>query len=438
MASANIRKLIPGFVAISVFMTGDGFELTFLSKYMVSLGFSASQASLLFTVYGFVAALSGWACGVLAEMFGAKRIMLIGAATWICLHLVFLFVAIPSGIYPLILAVYALRGVGYPLFIYAFVVLITQTVDTSKLAFAMGWFWTSYSVGTGVLGAYLPSIFVPAIGEYHALWISLITTSVGMLLCMAFVPRSAPTDKAHGNVRSKLRELSRGVTILRENRQIALAAVERVICNLTLYGFPAIMPLYLTSSTEGGNWFTMSEWMQIWTTVFLVATVGNVVWGRIGDKYGWMRQMRWYGSWLCAVGTLAFCYIPVLMGANKPLMFLAGVLLGLGFSAFSPMGAVFTALSPDHRGAAVSAHNLASGLATCFGPLIPTVLLPFIGVTGVCWTYAALYLTGSVITVFIRPPQPGFDAKGHKLSVSKVLNESLETGTAAKRGLASE
>ena len=74
------RTLLAGLIAIAVFMTGDGFELTFLSKYIVDQGFSSSQSSLMFTMYGLMAALAGWASGVLAEMFGAKRIMLIAQA----------------------------------------------------------------------------------------------------------------------------------------------------------------------------------------------------------------------------------------------------------------------------------------------------------------------------------------------------------------------
>ena len=66
------RTLLAGLVAIAVFMTGDGFELTFLTKYIVDQGFSSSQSSLMFTMYGLMAALAGWASGVLAEMFGAK------------------------------------------------------------------------------------------------------------------------------------------------------------------------------------------------------------------------------------------------------------------------------------------------------------------------------------------------------------------------------
>lgn len=179
-------KLLPGFLAIAVFMTGDGFELTFLSKYVVDQGFSSSQASLLFTMYGLVAALAGWSSGVLAELFGAKRIMLIGAGSWIVLHLVFIGVALPSHSYPLMLASYMLRGMGYPLFIYSFVVLLAQTVDPGKLASAMGWFWTSYSFGIGVFGAYLPAFITPVIGEYYSLWVSLPFSIVGMIICLCF------------------------------------------------------------------------------------------------------------------------------------------------------------------------------------------------------------------------------------------------------------
>ena len=39
------RFLVAGLMAIAVLMTGDGFELTFLSTYLVSLGLAATQAS---------------------------------------------------------------------------------------------------------------------------------------------------------------------------------------------------------------------------------------------------------------------------------------------------------------------------------------------------------------------------------------------------------
>ena len=153
------RTLMLGFLAVAIFMTGDGFELTFLSKFMVDQGFTSSQASLLVTVYGLFAAFGGWSAGVLAEMFGARKVMMFGACWWIGVHLLFLGVAIPSHIYPLILGLYAIRGIGYPLFIYSFVVLMAQYISPSRLASATGFFWTCFSLGIGVFAVIV--IFQP-------------------------------------------------------------------------------------------------------------------------------------------------------------------------------------------------------------------------------------------------------------------------------------
>lgn len=410
------RVLMLGFLAVAIFMTGDGFELTFLSKFMVDQGFTSSQASLLVTVYGLFAAAGGWSAGMLAEMFGARRVMMFGACWWIGIHLLFLGVAIPSRIYPLILGLYALRGIGYPLFIYSFVVLMAQHISPSRLASATGFFWTCFSLGIGVFGAYLPSFTIGWVGEYGSLWLSLPFAVAGLLICLALVP-STRNEKTEGmSAKEKFHELSRGATILVENRQIALAAVVRVICNLTLYGFPVIMPLYLATHTNGGGaWFEVSQWSQIWGFQFVVTVFGNVFWGRMGDRYGWMRQMRWFGCWGCVLGTLGMYYIPRFFGGNMALMCADAIVLGLGISAFVPMGAIFPALAPEHKGAAISAHNLASGLTTFFGPLIATVLISTVGYSGVCWAYAGLYAVGSLITVFIRPKQPGFDERGRRL-----------------------
>lgn len=48
-------NLLWGYIAIAVFMTGDGFELAFLSHYIKALGFSPAEASFAFTLYGLAA-----------------------------------------------------------------------------------------------------------------------------------------------------------------------------------------------------------------------------------------------------------------------------------------------------------------------------------------------------------------------------------------------
>ncbi|WJZ66670.1 MFS transporter [Kocuria rosea] len=410
------RRLLFGYLALAIFMTGDGFELTFLSRFLVENGFTPTQAGLVFTVYGLVVAISAWTTGVLAEVVGAKRLMVLGGVLWMVLHVLFLTVGLESVLGTIL--IYALRGVAYPLFMYSFVVLIAQSVHPSRLASAMGWFWASFSLGIGVMGAYVPSLLVPVIGEYATLWMSLPFVAAGTLMCAFLVPGAPPetdlSQKLHGAERT--RELLRGVTILVENRQIALSVVIRVLCNLTLYAFPMMMPLYLTTGEIGGqSWFTLPEWMMLWAIMNTITIGANIVWGRLGDRYGWMRQMRWFGFGGMALAVLAFAYVPVWFGPSFPAMVGAAVLFALSVTAFVPMGAIFPALAPEHRGAAISAHNLASGLTTFLGPGIATLLLPVLGPIGVCWVFAALMLLGTLTTFFIHPPQPGITTEDGRM-----------------------
>ena len=60
-----------------------------------------------------------------------------------------------------------------------------------------------------------------------------------------------------------------------------------------------------------------------------VGILGARTWGRLGDRYGWMRQMRWFGFGGMAIATLAFAYVPVWFGASFPLMVVAAVLFAL-------------------------------------------------------------------------------------------------------------
>ena len=191
----------------------------------------------------------------------------------------------------------------------------------------------------------------------------------------------------------------------------------RVICNLTLYGFPVIMPLYLaTTNNGGGAWFKVSQWSQIWGFQFMVTIFGNVFWGRMGDSHGWMRQMRWFGCWFCVIGTLGMYYIPQFSGRIWYLCVLMRLFLDWEF----PLSFLWEPCFPRWRWnikvAAISAHNFASGLATFFGPLIATVLVSTIGFGGVCWTYAICYAIGSVGHVRHSSSSTRIDDRGHRIA----------------------
>ncbi len=64
------RPIAWGFVALTIFMIGDGIEACFLSPYLDERGFDGSQIALLWSVYGIVVAVAAWLSGALAEAWG--------------------------------------------------------------------------------------------------------------------------------------------------------------------------------------------------------------------------------------------------------------------------------------------------------------------------------------------------------------------------------
>ncbi|EBX5888661.1 cytochrome C biogenesis protein CcdA [Salmonella enterica subsp. enterica] len=392
-----------GYIAIAIFMTGDGIELAFLSKYMVVSGFTPDQAAIVFTVYGLTAAISSWFSGVLAELYGAKKLMIIGTVWWLVFQSLFLSLGLGHHNYNLMLLFYGLRGFAYPLFFYAFFFLVIQETPTHRLASAVGWIWSMFTIGYGIIASFLPSYTIPRIGFIATLWLSMIFVATGGGIAIfrlrtknyktaVFVPSSG-----------KIREISKGLTLIFTNKDIFLALIIRIICNLSFFGLPVVMPLYFTSDKIG---FTTSEWLSIWGICFMVQPVSNVLWGNIGDKIGWMRQMRWAGFIGCGTATLLFYYLPLFY----PHSFLIGTLVAIFFAltvtSFVPMGAIFPIIAPDHQGAAISVQNFGGGLSNFMGPALAAVLLSHYGIKGVIITYAGLYFLAAGITYFIKIIQP--------------------------------
>lgn len=397
------KHLFWGFIAIALFMSGDGFEMAFLSKYITDLGFSPAQSATVFTIYGFAAALAAWASGVVAEIITPQRAMLIGFILWIIMHAMFMTLGLDLKNYFFMLLFYGIRGLAYPLFIYSFMLLLVQVLPRPRLAAATGWFWAMYSVGIGVVGSYLPSFSIPVIGEAGTLWFAIAWVCCGGLLAF-FSLRHIPVDRSKANlpVKEKMTELSRAVTILFTNRNIFLACLIRIINTISLFGFAIIMPLLFVNRLD----FTISEWLQIWAVFFFVTIFTNILWGITGEYIGWIRQVRWFGCIGMAVSSLMFYYLPVYFGHNFLVALIPAVCLGIFVAAFVPMTAVFPALEPHHQGAAVSIYNLSAGLSNFVAPAIASLVLPFWGIEGVVWAYTGLYIFAFVLTFIIKVPQP--------------------------------
>src|SRR5690625_730875 len=173
------KHLTWGYLGVLLFMMSDGIEQGWLSPYLVDQGMSVEQSATLFTIYGITIAISAWFSGVLVEGFGAKKTMAAGLLVYMLGTVGFVGFGLSQLNYPVMLATYALRGFGYPLFASGFLVWITYRTPKKMLGRAVGWFWFVFTGGLNVLGAYFSSWAIIQFGHINTLWSSLFWALLG-------------------------------------------------------------------------------------------------------------------------------------------------------------------------------------------------------------------------------------------------------------------
>ena len=159
------QELVWGFVGLLLFMIGDGVESGYLSPYLISKGHPAGNVAWLFTAYGVTAAIAGWLSGALSDVWGPRRVIAIGLCIWIVFEVLFITVGLANNTFPVLLLTYGLRGFGYPLFAFGFLVWIVVAAPARILGSAMGWFWFAFTGGLPTLGSALASWTVPRVGS---------------------------------------------------------------------------------------------------------------------------------------------------------------------------------------------------------------------------------------------------------------------------------
>src|SRR5699024_10171006 len=176
--------LVWGYIGVLLFMVGDGVEQGWLSPYLVENGFSVQQAATLLSVYGITVAISAWFSGVLVDMFGPKKTMFLGLIIYLMGTILFITFGLGSMTLSIMFPTYALRGFGYPLFAYSFLVWISYSSPKEKLGSAVGWFWFAFSGGLFVMGAFSSSFLIPTIGHINTLWTSVFWALIGAFFAL--------------------------------------------------------------------------------------------------------------------------------------------------------------------------------------------------------------------------------------------------------------
>ncbi|MEK0372143.1 RbtT/DalT/CsbX family MFS transporter [Corynebacterium mastitidis] len=409
------RPLLWGFVGLTIFMIGDGVETNILEPFLSDEhGFTVSSASRLVTVYGVAVAIAAFFAAALSDLWGPRRVMILGAAVWVTFQIGFLCLALTTDNTALIFLCYGLRGFGYPLFAYGFLVWITATAPARQLASGVGWFYVAFSAGLPTLGALTATVSMSLfdLTYYQTLWVSLVLVVLGSLVVFLGVKERRGRGPLVANASDVGATLARGLRLLWTDRRARFVTYIRTINSIPTYAMAVFFPAYFHEDLDWPrSWFLL-----LTATIYAVNLPFNPIYGRLGDRFGWWRTMIWAGPVCCTV-TLGLVYFTPLLALDSGLSdrtafgltLVAGALFGVALAGYVPLSPIAVALDPTHPGAAMSAYNLGVGGAVAAGPALVALLHPLVGATGLVLVMMGLFVLAGTMCLAFKGLQPGFD-----------------------------
>ncbi len=408
-----------GFLGVLLFMTGTGVESNFLAPHLESvLDSTASTVSVIVAFYSGAVLVASYLSGALADLWGPRRVMLMGFVIWMVFEVLFLL-ALGMGSVPLAAVAYFLRGFGFPFFAFSFLVWINITAPVERRATAVGWFYVMFTGGLPTLGSLWAIGAIPAFGggtggETGAMWTSLILVTAGFACAWWGVRarngygRIAPAGETDVEV------ITAGLRLTARNPKVLMGFLVRLINTAPEFGMFIILPTVIATELEWGQ----SRWLTMTVCVYAGNILFNAFFGGVGDRFGWRQTVRWMGVAGSAVGLLLWWYVPHLVPAGSTWGFvvsvMAGVTFGIMLAGFVPMGAIMPALAPDHKGAAMAMYTTAAGGATFLGSAVVAIVLniadlfdasSFAANSAVVWTFVALYSVAFVMVGQLRVPE---------------------------------
>lgn len=407
------KPLVWGFIAVLIYMIGDGVEISYLADYLQRPeggglpGKVASFATV--TVYGVAVMVASWFSGTLSSIWGPRRVMWLGAAWWIVFEVIFLFAAIPSHNVVLIVIAYGIRGFAYPLFAFSFLVWAQVASPTHMRGSVAGWFWFAFTGGLPTLGAAVAALAIGPFGLslYGTLVLSLVLVAVGSAIgCFGVREPHGLLPIADDTVENprSLKRLLEGIDILWRDRRTAAGGLTRIVNTAPQYGFFAMFPFTFGPGADDGGFLSTAEVSSLSAITYGANIAANLFFGVFGDHFGWRRTVTWFGCVGCAVATPLW-YFAAIGSGTFGVAATFGVIYGILLAGFVPLSALMPSMvSAKDKGSALAVLNFGAGGAAFVGPITVTLLYPIVGGGGVTIAFSVFYIVVAVVSRTIKDP----------------------------------
>ncbi|EFV13597.1 MFS transporter [Segniliparus rugosus] len=407
-----------GFLGLLLFMIGDGVESGFITPFIAGHGGgSKAMAAYLITGYGVAVAVASWLAGALSQVFGPKRIMWVGFVIWVVFDVLFLVAAMGHN-FPLMVLGYGVRGFGYPLFAYGFLVWITAVTPKRRLGTAVGWFYFAFTGGFPTLGSLVASFTIPLFGqgdqdrgELGTLWLSIGILATGALLALFGVRDSRGAERTAKPGENPLRSLLASFTVAYHHPKVAIGVLVRMINTTPQYALLVLFPsVYTTLLGKGDSLVGSQKWLLLVAVIFGTNVGFNLVFGALSDRIGWRPTIAWFGAVGSSATFALFYFLTPVAGPDRFWLILAlGGAYGATLGGFVPISALVPQLAPENRGGAIAMLNLGAGASYFVGPGVVSLFLTLMGsgrfaTTVTVLTLAGLYLIAAPLVFLLRTP----------------------------------
>ncbi len=389
-----------GVLGLIIFIVGDALEVTWISSFFSSpeVGIELSSAAWIITAFGIVGAIGAYVVGPLTNALGPRPVMAIGLVSWALMDVLFILIA-PTGSYWLILASYALRGFGQPLFGFAFLIWLTKRAHTGHEARTQAWFWFSLSGAQQILGVAVAGFLLPVIGPIGTLWVGLVVAITGGLIAVLLIrdPGGAGSQKVEGTMSH---HLLAGLSIIWRVPKVGVGGLIKII---NIGGILAVMVYYVPYLTTEIH-MSQAEAVLAFSVLGITGVPGNLAWGWLSDKFGWANTVQWVASPINAICIALLYFVPQAVGPNFGAIAAIMLVWGVGTSAYVPISALVPALAPKEPAAALGVVNLSTGIASLLGPAIVAIVLPGLGFQGVALAVVGMYVLSFLLMFYVQLP----------------------------------
>jgi hypothetical protein len=332
-------------------------------------------------------------------VWGPRRVIAIGLCIWIVFEVLFITVGLANNTFLVLLLTYGLRGFGYPLFAFGFLVWIVMAAPARILGSAMGWFWFAFTGGLPTLGSALASWTVPRVGAVPTFWIATVLVGMGGFVLLAGVREPRGRMRLIADEERPIRALAHSISLIWRKPKTGIACLIRIINTAPEFAFLVFLPSFFINTLQ----FTLVEWLRLLSVIFASNIIWNLLFGVLGDHLGWRRTVAIGGGFGCTVTTLTLYYVPLLHHSYGAALAM-GVLYGATLAGYVPLSALMPSLAPQEKGAALSLLNLGAGASVWVGPALVGLFLKPLGVAGLMWLFAGLYLLSGILALTLRLP----------------------------------